>query len=269
MNFATAMPSITLAPHIKQYWALESCVDPAGTYSQRIVPSGFTELMFYSGTLPSVSDAKRAFASPLTISGQQNSYYDLHISGKMSVFSIVLKPHALMMFFDVPASEFADRTVCLTEIARDDAARLSDKLQGSTDFDDKVAAAEAFLINRLHQNKKRFASERISHSMQHIAARCGIINVESLAETACLSRRQFDRTFTETIGIRPKAYLRAIRFQYAIYQKSCNPGESLTSIAYASGYYDQAHMTNEFRQLSGLSPKQYFKDCEIHSDFFG
>lgn len=268
MSFAISKPSQLLVPYIKQYWAVDSCIDAAGEYTQRIVPSGFTELMFYGGTFPAVSDGKRQIDAPLVLSGQQSSYYDFYITGKMSVFSIVFKPHALMMFFDVPAIELAGRNISLTEIAREDALRLNETLQKCPTFDDKVKATETFLVNRMQTTGKRFMSERVVHSMQHIVARKGIINVEALAETACLSRRQFDRAFSGMIGLSPKAYLRAIRFQYAIYNRSRHPGESLTSLAYASGYYDQAHMTNEFRQLSGLSPKQYFKDCDVHSDFF-
>jgi AraC-like DNA-binding protein len=34
----------------------------------------------------------------------------------------------------------------------------------------------------------------------------------------------------------------------------------LTTIAYAANYFDQAHMTKEFKSITGKSPKDFFKN---------
>jgi AraC-like DNA-binding protein len=44
--------------------------------------------------------------------------------------------------------------------------------------------------------------------------------------------------------------------------------ENMSDLAFQSGYYDQAHMTNEYKEFSGLSPKQYFCGCDAVSDYF-
>ena len=44
--------------------------------------------------------------------------------------------------------------------------------------------------------------------------------------------------------------------------------KSLTTLAYDCGYYDQSHMINEFKMMSGMTPKQYFAMCEPTSDYF-
>jgi AraC-like DNA-binding protein len=36
--------------------------------------------------------------------------------------------------------------------------------------------------------------------------------------------------------------------------------KTLTSLAYNNGFYDQAHFIKDFRELAGLSPKQYFAE---------
>ena len=43
---------------------------------------------------------------------------------------------------------------------------------------------------------------------------------------------------------------------------------SLTELAYDCGYYDQSHMINDFKLLTGMSPRQYFSDCDAYSDYF-
>ena len=49
-------------------------------------------------------------------------------------------------------------------------------------------------------------------------------------------RKQFERIFTNGIGISPKKFLKVLRFQNAIYQKQLTPGLGLTRLAVDSGY---------------------------------
>ena len=76
------------------------------------------------------------------------------------------------------------------------------------------------------------------------------------------------RTVPEDIGISPKQYLKIIRFQSAIFLKQKNNNLNMTELSYESGYLDQSHFINDFKSLSGLTPKQYFAEKEIYSDFF-
>jgi len=59
-----------------------------------------------------------------------------------------------------------------------------------------------------------------------------------------------------------------VRFQNDIYEKSKNSGLNLTEIAHRCGYFDQAHMINDFKTLSGITPKDYFKKEGVFSDYF-
>jgi len=38
-------------------------------------------------------------------------------------------------------------------------------------------------------------------------------------------------------------------------------------LSYESGYFDQSHFINDFKSLCDLTPKQYFAENEICSDF--
>lgn len=93
--------------------------------------------------------------------------------------------------------------------------------------------------------------------------------MDYLASHACFSRKQYERMFTENIGLTPKQFMRVVRFQYAIYRRSADKNLTLTSLAYECGYYDQSHMINEFREFSGVAPREFFASCEAMSDYFG
>jgi AraC-like DNA-binding protein len=135
-------------------------------------------------------------------------------------------------------------------------------------FSAKVAIIENFLALRLAGSMAAYDLKRIENSVNLITHAKGAVQVDSLSDAACLSRKQFERIFTGYIGTSPKQFLKTVRFQYSLQIKHLNPEMPLTELAYSGGYYDQSHMINDFRTLSGKTPGQYFAECEPYSDFF-
>jgi transcriptional regulator GlxA family with amidase domain len=82
--------------------------------------------------------------------------------------------------------------------------------------------------------------------------------VDGVAERLGVTARHLRRAFREHIGIGPKEFARTVRLQRAV-----RMAESSTSgharhdwvrIAADAGYYDQAHLIADFRELIGLTP---------------
>ena len=61
--------------------------------------------------------------------------------------------------------------------------------------------------------------------------------------------------FREQIGVAPKTLARVIRFDRAVRLLRASAQQGLAEIAFACGYFDQAHMNREFRELAGTTPK--------------
>jgi AraC-like DNA-binding protein len=67
-----------------------------------------------------------------------------------------------------------------------------------------------------------------------------------------------ERNFKKNIGISPKEFVNILRFQFALEKIKDNQlGKSLQDIAFESGYYDHAHLSNEIKRYTGLSPSQF------------
>jgi transcriptional regulator GlxA family with amidase domain len=60
--------------------------------------------------------------------------------------------------------------------------------------------------------------------------------------------------FREQIGPSPKTAARLVRFQRAVALLGCDDGQRFAEIAQECGYYDQAHLNREFRELAGATP---------------
>lgn len=261
-------PSTDLTPYVKSYWGLEHQVPRGGDYVHRIVPSGLSELMFYLGDLPESIDTGKTITEHSLLSGQQKEYYDIRISGNLSLFSIIFQPHGLMVFFDIPLKELFNQNVPLKYILSEVVSELETGLQEASSFEQRKSIVEAFLMKRLARSKKKYEFERIRCSVEIINKSQGQIGIDTLADHACLSRKQFERIFQEHVGSSPGQFLKTIRFQHALHQKSMNLDLSMTELSYLSGYYDQAHMNADFRKLAGMTPKQYFTYCDPYSDYF-
>ncbi len=269
MSYQLAKPSGLLAPYIRQYWGVDSCVPMGNTYTQRIVPSGLPELMFFSGHLPDVSAPGKRFGANVILSGQQKGFYDLNISQAFSLFAITFQPHGMMMFFDLSLLELYDHNVPLQFILKEETNKLEDAFAVADTFEEKVTLAEAFLLNRLRKIRQKYDFARVRRCVELITRERGLSGIDHLASNACLSRKQLERIFAEHIGASPRQFLKIVRFQSAIKLKASKPDSSFTSLAYNCGFYDQSHMNNEFKKMSGLTPGEFFAGCEAVSDYFG
>lgn len=244
-------------------------VMPVNTHHiQRIVPHGLSEITFYLDDLPESSDERKRISDHSIISGQLTQHHDLKVSGKLSLFSILLYPHALSRLFGIPASLLLNQSISLRELAGHRIHALEDALNRARNFSKMVTAAEAFLLTQLQQSKKHQHFRRIQQSLVNINHTRGHIQPDFLASEACLSRKQFERVFSDIIGSSPKQFLRTVRFQSALHYKANKPDINLTQLSHLSAYFDQSHMTRDFLKFSGMTPSAYFKECEPVSDYF-
>ena len=184
------------------------------------------------------------------------------------MFSIVFQPYGAKLFFNIPSNEFFDQNVPLRFLVKDVVSELETKLYMSVTFEERVAVVEDFLMMQLKRNYNEFEMKRIVHSISMINNARGVISIDTLSSESCLSRKQFERSFSNYIGSSPKQFLRTVRFQNTLFVKQMNKEMPLTQLAYACGYYDQSHMINDYKQISGITPTQYFAECEPFSDYF-
>jgi PAS domain S-box-containing protein len=82
------------------------------------------------------------------------------------------------------------------------------------------------------------------------------LRIEALARQAGLSWSQFERRVRGITGLTPRQLLTKSRIEMAAARLRAK-GESLSSIAYECGFYDQAAFSRQFRAVTGLSPGEY------------
>ncbi|WP_461211434.1 AraC family transcriptional regulator [Desulfocurvus sp. DL9XJH121] len=83
------------------------------------------------------------------------------------------------------------------------------------------------------------------------------LSLDDLAALANLSPFHFVRVFRRAVGAPPHAYLLNARIRAA--RRLLATDARLADVAQETGFTDQAHLTNAFKRILGLTPGQYRK----------
>lgn len=83
------------------------------------------------------------------------------------------------------------------------------------------------------------------------------ISLDELLTMANFGKSYLLRAFTRQVGVSPYRYLQTIRLGRA--RKFLEQGMAPVDAAVNTGFSDQSHFTNFFKEYTGLTPKQYQK----------
>jgi AraC-like DNA-binding protein len=157
----------------------------------------------------------------------------------------------------VPASELVDRIVPLEDVwSRDAAERLAAWLS-PLQTSERPAALRDVLVARIGRAQN---PDRIGQLAALVIGRQGGRgSIEHLAGRHGLTRQQFARRFSAAAGLPPKLFARITRFQALVRTLLSTDVSQWASVSSAAGFYDQAHMINEFREFAGSPPTIFFR----------
>ena len=173
---------------------------------------------------------------------------------------IVFQPGGAYPFFGVPLDMLADRAVRLDDLWGRDGARALDRLLAAVDRREDVAAVlERMLLERMRTAPFEPASAVASRAAVALLASGGV-SVEDVARRLGISGRHLRRAFQATVGVGPKTFARFARFQRALTLGHAQPSR-WGEIAHAVGYFDQAHLTADFRELARVTPGAFESDA--------
>lgn len=261
-TFKIILPSPLLTKYIRHYWILKD--DSRVTVNERTLPTGCVNMIFHRGK-PLMTNG-RGLQPQAFISGQSMKFEDVHSTGKIDMISVVVEPCAARLFLHIPANLFYGQSVSTEETSDNGLKDISARIRGLNDDNLCIDIIEQFLIKRLYALPE--------HNIKRITAVLNKINTDPrinmniLADTACLGEKQLNRIFTEYVGASPKDFMRIIRIQRALHTMQKYPAVTFAQLAYECGFYDQSHMIKEFRQFSGYTPAEYISVCMPYSDYF-
>jgi AraC-like DNA-binding protein len=228
MGYRELLPPPALRPYVDRFWLRAPTVGRVS--AARIVPDGCIDVL-----IDADSGAARVVGTMTEAV--------VHDARTSRLAAVRFRPGGAHPFLRVGSAELTDQVL---EVAALGARWLE---VGAGEPTRLVAALTRALLARDARPvdlRVRAASRRL------LSARPP--RVAELARELGLSRQQLGRLFREHVGLAPKELARIARLQRALDRLRLGPALSLAAAAVELGYYDQAHMTADFRELAGITP---------------
>jgi AraC-like DNA-binding protein len=187
--------------------------------------------------------------------GVSTSKFSRTLEGKSHVFGIKFTPGGFFPFLGRAVSSLANCSISVEQVFGCDVNVLERAVLATENEDEMKAAADVFLLKRIPQadervNQSRALVERILHEPE-------ILTVDDLATRTGLKVRSLQRIFSQYVGVRPKWVIRRYRLHELLEQMHAGKRLDWAQIALDLGYFDQAHLINDFKSITGYTPTEY------------
>lgn len=163
-----------------------------------------------------------------------------------------LHPLAARRLLGVPMSELANRAVSLDDLLGPGAARLAERIADAGSWAERFALLDTALRLRLAAAPP--ADPGVAWSLQCLAASRGGAPIGRIADELGWSHRRLIARFRDAVGLPPKRVARILRFEHLTAMVRADPALDWARAAPACGYFDQAHLAREVRELAGVTP---------------
>lgn len=169
---------------------------------------------------------------------------------------VEITPLGCRSLFGLPAGALANTIVELDDVLGALGAQLVERANAAPTWPARFAVVDDVLTQAL--GPPRPPAPEVEQAWDLLVRSAGRIRIDRVAAETGWSRRHLSARFRAEFGITPKTASRIARFE-----RTCtllDRGQSLAETAVAGGYYDQAHLTNEWRDLAGVTPVAWLAD---------
>lgn len=171
---------------------------------------------------------------------------------------VQLQPAAMYALFGLPAKELTNSTLEGSLLFRN-MHLIEEQLLELDSFEKRVKLVEQWLTGFFEPNPDISMAIRMEQVLKKLSNTepVGQLPYEKLMG---YSRSQVHRLFMKWFGLSPGVYWRYKKFLQGLDCIHQDEISTLTQIAHASGFYDQAHFTRTFKEFTGMLPKVYQKE---------
>ncbi len=248
-------PHPCLEKTIDYYW-----IEKSGSSNVKILPDGTTSIIFNIGSpitfADSVGDSKKL--SDNLIIGTHKKYYVIKEKTDTHIVGIKFKQGGAYNFFKLPMMQFSNKIVNLTDILNGETEQLRGKLMGAGDDEAIRKILDYYFLIKV--DLLEGAYNVVDSAINEVKAEGAPVSIKNFCESENISNKHLISLFNKKVGLSPKLVHRINKFIKVIELLQKKRNVNWPEIAYECQYYDQAHLINEFKSFSGLSPKKYFEN---------
>jgi AraC-like DNA-binding protein len=216
-------PPPQIAAHVTCLWTRQGA--PAG----RVLPDGCVDIVWTGEGLIVAGPATRAMVP--------------EVSAAATKVGIRFRTGAAAQALGLPAAELRDEMVALEEIWGARGRELSERAAEARGASERLELLSAAVADTPAPDPSvRTAVRELALPRTRVAELCNSLYI---------SERQLRRRLEQAVGYPPRTLARVLRLQRFL-RLAQGDGDDLARLAAEAGYADQAHLTRECSELSGL-----------------
>lgn len=256
--YRCCLPSPELAPYVALHWSMQGDL-PAGLEREEYLhPEGGCGLIFNQGD-PMRLNGRRHDARRW-LNGPSSRSVVITLQGRVRLAGVRFLPGAGRLLLQAPLHELLNHSLdnddfplppsaeaLWTNLPLDNLARQKHRVEQGLKL---LLSRQATLTGS--------ASHQVRMELHKLAQRLQQTNHLDEHAPPSGQARQMQRLFRDYVGIAPQQYFSQLRAQLARERiKRLTPDETLTELAHALNFHDQAHFIRDFQRIVGLTPGQY------------
>ncbi|MBP7555143.1 MAG: AraC family transcriptional regulator [Chitinophagaceae bacterium] len=212
-----------------------------------------TEQVTYSNAAQNISGKR------VTLSGQHTILQHRSIGPDFLSVQVVFQPAGLYKLTGLPAATLTNIYTAAEDLLGSGVHLVNEALSEASSYPEMISIIERFLHTLIRKyEREKNSNSAIDSCAQRMLQTEERFSLDGFLREACLSHRQFDRLFTERIGLAPKQFLQLIRFDKTYRLKNRQPSLDWLSVAVQSGYHDYQHLSKEYKTFTGYTPTRFF-----------
>lgn len=251
MKMHTYPPGEHLRSFVKSYLIIES----KDGMENNLLPD--TSLVMAFRIRGKVTHGTEEETSPLpfsVITGLRRSPRQVCYAPGSATLIVKFSETGASAFLPLPVHELFGQTVPLDNfISKKEIDHVENRLGEAENRVQQITVVEHFLLSLFHPPDHDIV---IARTIEKIEFNKGLLPIGDILKSLPLSRDPFEKRFRRVTGSSPKQFSSIVRMRHIL---SGPQKDNLTSIAYTSGYFDQAHFIKDFRRFTGTTPTIFFR----------
>lgn len=205
-------------------------------------------------------------APHVVVTGPKEKPFGLLFGKDHLMLKASFHPTGTYRLLGMDMNNLINKGIDATQIWGNEITNILQKIRSTSSVDEMIEIISAFLERKKIENCR--PAEPIDNIVIQMLDPLQDRSLDEWAGMACLSLRQFERSFITRVGLTPKLFIRINRFEYAMKLKNDSPEKNWKEISIECGYTDSSHLLKEFKEFAEFPPSRfYLQPTSGYSDF--
>ena len=240
-------PGPLLSPFISCYWSEEAKEISETGKEVLVIPDSCMDIIVH------INYTTQKISGFLCCMNDQPFISASHANEELvSVFAIRFYFWSAHLFFNLDFKHIKNQRIDLQDLGWE-WNHLFEPFFYMDTVEEKIRRSEQFLLKKIdaiNQNHNLF------HSFHQIISGNGRNTVKEICDSCCVSQRQLERQFLQTVGLPMKRVSNLVRYQNVWRDMMFSKDFNIQDAVYRYGYADQSHLLKEFKRFHGVTPEE-------------